>query len=156
MEFVERWKRNTLKNPSQTLYKKCRAGVFPENWVENNGPNYYKFILIIQCNINLLNSFRFVCKTLNDRNALHGKTLAGSLQKMSRTCISGKLRGKNCLNCYKFILIIQCNINVFNSFRFVWKSLNDENAIHGKALRRLFTKNVAYMYFREIECERIV
>ena len=82
------------EKPFADSLRKGRAGVFPGNWVENNGSNYYKFILIIQCNINLMKSFHFVWKSLNDRNALHGKIIAGPLQKMSRTRISGKLSGK--------------------------------------------------------------
>ena len=94
-----------------------------------------------------MNIFSSVWELFKNNHSLNEKPFAGSLQKMSRTCISGKLNEKNCLNYYKLILIIQCNINFWNSIRFVCNSFNGENALHRKTLRRLFTKNVVHSYF---------
>ena len=101
----------------------------------------------------MLNSFRFVWNSFNGENTIHGKTLRRTFTQNVADTYFRYIRLKNWLNYYKFILIIQCNINLLNSFCFVWKSLNDGIDLHRKTLRRLFTKNVAHMYFREIEWE---
>ena len=58
----ELFKNNNSLNekPFAGLYKKYRAHVYPGNWVENNGLNFYKSLLNINYNKNLLNIFNFV------------------------------------------------------------------------------------------------
>ena len=86
-----------------------------------------------------MNSLRFVWKSLNGENADQRKTLCLLFTKNVVVTYFEEISKKNCLNYYILILIIQCNINLLNSFRFVWKSLNGQNAIQRKTLRLLFT-----------------
>ena len=83
-----------MKNHSLAVYKKSRGHVFEGNLASNNGVTFYKAVLIIEYNNNLLNIFRPVWELLKNNNWLNEKSFAGSLQKISQTRISGKLGKK--------------------------------------------------------------
>ena len=74
--------------------------VFPRNWVENNGQNFYKSVLYINYNKNLLNIFNHLTSCIFPTEKVWlswnfpYKCFPININKMSRTPISGKLCGK--------------------------------------------------------------